>query len=60
MARPRNPVPTYRRHKASGQAFVRVDGRNVYLGRYDSPESKREYERVCAEVRAGGAPEEDD
>ncbi len=56
MPRPKNPVPTYRLHKPTGRAVctVRLPGggrRDVYLGRYDSPESKREYERVLAEIR---------
>jgi integrase len=60
MPRKKNPVPKYSHHKPTGQAYVRVpDGnggrRPVYLGRYDSPESKREYERVLAELRVPGA-----
>ncbi|AWM41739.1 Phage integrase family protein [Gemmata obscuriglobus] len=52
MARPRNPVPKYLLHKPSGQARVRVAGRDVYLGPYGSAESKKEYERVLAELAA--------
>ena len=45
-APPPQSVPTYRLHKPTGQAYVRVpDGRrrphDVYLGPYDSPESRR-------------------
>jgi hypothetical protein len=29
-------VPTYRRHKPSGRALVTIDGRDIYLGAYDS------------------------
>jgi integrase len=52
------PVPSYRRHKQSGQAIVTVrlpDGRrrDVLLGRYGTPESKAEYRRVLAEAEAG-------
>lgn len=50
MGRKKNPVPSYLPHKKSGQARVRVNGRDVYLGKYGSPESKREYRRVIAEL----------
>jgi integrase len=33
-------------HKASGQAVCEVRGKTYYLGAYDSPESRREYDRV--------------
>lgn len=50
MARPRNEVPTYRRHKQSGQAIVtvNVDGerKDILLGTYGSEKSKAEYKRV--------------
>ncbi|MBM3982732.1 MAG: phage integrase family protein [Planctomycetes bacterium] len=55
MSRPRNPVPKYLKHKPSGLARVRVAGRDIYLGTYGSAESKREYQRVCAEL-ATAAP----
>jgi site-specific recombinase XerD len=53
----RSHVPTYRLHKQSGQAVVTLpDGlgrrRDVLLGRYGSPESRREYARVLAEWEA--------
>jgi uncharacterized protein (TIGR02996 family) len=57
MPRSKNPVPTYSRHKPTDQAYVRLpDGRGgrrvVYLGRYGSPESRTEYQRVLAELQA--------
>lgn len=42
-------VPSYRRHKASGQAVVTLDGRDYYLGAFDSPDSRAEYDRVVGE-----------
>src|SRR4051812_49170496 len=42
-------VPSYRFHKGSGQAVVVLGGPSVYLGKWDTPESKAEYERVIAE-----------
>ncbi|MBS0191776.1 MAG: hypothetical protein U0573_12300 [Phycisphaerales bacterium] len=42
-------IPQYRLHKSRGLAKVRLDGRDVYLGKYDSPESHAQYRRVIAE-----------
>ena len=63
MPRPRNPIPSYRFHKASGQAIVTLrlaDGSrsDVLLGGYDTPDSRAEYARVIAEWQAntGRAP----
>jgi len=53
MARPKNPVPAYLLHKATGKARVRLNSgsryRDVYLGEYGSPESYEEYRQVVAE-----------
>src|SRR5262249_4354731 len=38
-------IPSYRRHRASGQAVVTLNGVDHYLGRFNSPESKAEYDR---------------
>jgi integrase len=46
-------VPSYRLHKASGQAVVTIDGRDHYLGRYDSPDSHEAYGRTIAAWKAG-------
>lgn len=50
MPRPKSVVPSYQHHKPSGQAFMRVtlsggDRKTVYLGKYNSPESRAEYAR---------------
>src|SRR6516162_9450868 len=55
----RNRVPAYRLHKQSGQAVVTLpDGlgrrRDVLLGKYGSPESRKEYARVLAEWESNG------
>ena len=50
----RHDDPKYRHYKPKGLAVVRVDGRDVYLGRYESPESWEKYYRVLAEWRLGG------
>ena len=51
---PRRPrqVPSYCLHKATGQAYVTIDGREQYLGPYGSPQSKEKYARVLAERMA--------
>ena len=51
-------IPKYRLHKGSGQALVQIDGRRIYLGNYDSPESHEAYERVIGEwLAAAHAPD---
>ena len=50
--RPKNPVPSYLRHKATGQARVVIGGKTYYLGPYGSEESRAEYGRLLAEWSA--------
>jgi integrase len=51
----RNPrTPSYRLHKPSGQAVVTIDGRDFYLGKYGTAESRAEYDRLLAEWLACG------
>ena len=52
MARPKNVYPTYRKHKSSGTARCWVNGSWLNLGKYDSPESHREFNRIVAEFSA--------
>jgi len=47
-------VPPFRVHKATGQGYVNLDGRRVYLGRADMPEAKRKYAREIVEWTANG------
>jgi integrase len=42
-------LPQARLHKPSGQARVRIDGREHYLGRFGTPEAKQAYQRLMAE-----------
>ena len=42
-------IPKYRHHKARDLAAVRINGHDVYLGKYGSPESRELYDRVVAE-----------
>ena len=46
---PMKKLPSYRLHKASGQAICRILGRTYYLGAYGSEESKREFQVLVAE-----------
>ncbi len=54
MPRLTSSFPRYRLHKASGQAVVRLNGNEVYLGVHGTRTSKREYDRLIAEWLAGG------
>ncbi len=47
-------VPSYRLHKASGQAVVTINGRDLYLGKWNTAAGKAEYDRVIAEYLANG------
>ncbi|TWT35162.1 site-specific tyrosine recombinase XerC [Posidoniimonas corsicana] len=46
---PARRIPSYRRQKSRNLAVVRIDGRDVYLGPYDSPESHAKYDRLIAD-----------
>ena len=52
MSRQRKP-PAYLLHKATGQARVRINGKDVYLGPFDSPDSKERYREVLQEWGCG-------
>ena len=55
--RSRQPsTSSYRLHRPSGQAVVTIGGRDFYLGPYNFPESRDEYDRVLAEWLAAGRP----
>ena len=47
-------TPKLRHHKASGQGLVVLNGRAIYLGRYDLPETRQQYHRLVAEWEATG------
>src|SRR5262249_43554372 len=54
MKKPTQRTPSYCRHKATGQAVVRIDGKDRYLGKYGTPESQTEYDRLIAEWLGNG------
>ena len=45
--------PSYCQHKSSGQAVVRINGRDYYLGRFGSPESRDRYQQLIAQWNSG-------
>ncbi len=47
-------LPKYRRHRAKGLAVVTLDGRDHYLGKYGSAESREKYRRLTAEWMLNG------
>ncbi|MBN2292168.1 MAG: site-specific integrase [Pirellulales bacterium] len=47
-------VPSYRRHKPTGQAVVTINGQDIYLGKWNKAASKAEYDRLIAEFLANG------
>ena len=48
-----NRLPKYRKH-ASGQAFITLDGCDIYLGPHGTKASRQEYDQVVAEWIANG------
>ena len=49
-------VPSYRRQKrakGTDSAFVEVDGQRVYLGPYNSPESREHYAQTLTALESG-------
>jgi integrase len=55
MPDPKTPrrLPKYRHYKPKDLAVVRIDGRDHYLGRYGSEESREKYRRLVAAWVAG-------
>ncbi len=49
MPRLTHKLPSYRLHRASGQAVITLTGRDYYLGAFNSPESRVAYDRLIQE-----------
>ncbi|MCA9018460.1 MAG: hypothetical protein KDA77_24275, partial [Planctomycetaceae bacterium] len=49
MPRLSSTLPRYRKHRASGQAIVELNGHRHYLGPHGTKASKVEYDRLIAE-----------
>jgi integrase len=47
-------TPKYGRHRATGQAVVTIDGRDIYLGRHGTTESRNRYDQLVSEWLAAG------
>lgn len=47
-------IPALVHHKPTNQARVRINGRDIYLGRYGSEDAQERYRRVVAEWLATG------
>jgi integrase len=43
-------IPSYRLHKPTNQAVVTIRGRDVYLGKFGTPESKQRYKDEIAKM----------
>jgi hypothetical protein len=56
MPRRKNAVPTYSRHKPTGQARTRIAGRDIYLGAYGSRESRLRFAMLAAELARDDRP----
>lgn len=50
----KSTIPSYRLHKPSGQAVVTLNGRDHYLGPWDTSASRAEYDRLISEWAAHG------
>jgi hypothetical protein len=48
-------TPSYRLHKPTGQAVVTLNCQDRYLGRYGTPESRAEYDRLLV-LQCGPEP----
>jgi hypothetical protein len=49
-------VPAYQLHRGSGQAKVRIDGEDIYLGPHGSPESRERYEELVRKLLSDRQP----
>lgn len=47
-------IPKLCAHKATGQSFIRIDGRAIYFGRTGLPETTQKYHQFIAEWMASG------
>ena len=53
MPRQKNPIPSYLLHKKSGQARVRIAGREFLLGPFGSEASRIRYGELVAKCASG-------
>lgn len=53
MPRPKSVVPPLRHHKSTGRAVVYVNRKSVFLGKWDSTESKQRYAEIVSQITSG-------
>ena len=51
---PKTCIPSYRLHKATGQAYIELGGRRFFLGKHGTKTSREKYEQKLAEYLANG------
>jgi hypothetical protein len=49
-------VPKYRLHEGTNRAIVRIDGGDVYIGRYDAAGSRAKNAQIIGTSHATGLP----
>ena len=49
-------IPQLCAHKATGQSFIRIDGRAIYFGKTGLPETTQKCHRFIAEWLTYGCP----
>src|SRR5262245_14102634 len=54
MPRLKNKLPVPRLNRPSGRARLRLNGRDVWLGKFGSPEAQAAYDRIVSEWLANG------
>lgn len=54
MGRKSKPIPSVVHHRPTGQAGVRIGGKDIYFGRWGSKEAKQRYAKLIAEIDAVG------
>jgi len=54
---PRKKKLGYWNHRPSGRAHVRIDGKDHYLGLYDSPESRDRYDEIIRDWTLSQSPD---
>lgn len=47
-------VPSFRHHKATGQGYVELNGKRLYLGKFGLPETLNKYHQTISEWLAAG------
>lgn len=45
---PKLHIPKLGKHKASGQAVVRLNGKDIYCGTHNSPQAQAAYDRIIS------------